>query len=158
MKYLLFSDIHGCLPALEKALDFFEQSHCDMMCIMGDIINYGPRNRIPESISTDWQTRLSPCVATVMRRSIRCCSNSQSWRLTPCWWMVASATSSLMDIYIIRRTCQRDPTMPSSMDILTFGNFLISKCHHCRKVRHLSSASWSIPAVSPSLRGAIRQL
>ena len=50
MKYLLFSDIHGCLPALEKALDFFEQSHCDMMCLMGDIINYGPRNRIPEGI------------------------------------------------------------------------------------------------------------
>lgn len=50
MKYLLFSDIHGCLPALEKALDFFEAQHCDMMCLMGDIINYGPRNRIPEGI------------------------------------------------------------------------------------------------------------
>ena len=50
MKYLLFSDIHGCLPALEKVLDFFEAEHCDMMCIMGDIINYGPRNRIPEGI------------------------------------------------------------------------------------------------------------
>ena len=50
MKYLLFSDIHGCLSALEKVLDFFEAEHCDMMCIMGDIINYGPRNRIPEGI------------------------------------------------------------------------------------------------------------
>ena len=50
MKYLLFSDIHGCLPALEKVLDFFEKEKCDMMCIMGDIINYGPRNRIPEGI------------------------------------------------------------------------------------------------------------
>ena len=50
MKYLLFSDIHGCLPALERALDFFEAQQCDMMCIMGDIINYGPRNRIPEGI------------------------------------------------------------------------------------------------------------
>jgi len=50
MKYLLFSDIHGCLPALEKVLDFFEQEQFDMMLIMGDIINYGPRNRIPEGI------------------------------------------------------------------------------------------------------------
>ena len=50
MKYLLFSDIHGCLPALQRALDFFEAQKCDMMCIMGDIINYGPRNRIPEGI------------------------------------------------------------------------------------------------------------
>ena len=29
MKYLLFSDIHGCLPALEKVLDFFEAEKCD---------------------------------------------------------------------------------------------------------------------------------
>ena len=50
MKYLLFSDIHGCLPALQRALDFFESQKCDMMCILGDIINYGPRNRIPEGI------------------------------------------------------------------------------------------------------------
>ena len=50
MKYLLFSDIHGCLPALQRALDFFEAQKCDMMCILGDIINYGPRNRIPEGI------------------------------------------------------------------------------------------------------------
>lgn len=50
MKYLLISDIHGCLPALVKALDFYEHEKCDMICIMGDIINYGPRNRIPEGI------------------------------------------------------------------------------------------------------------
>lgn len=50
MKYLLLSDIHGCLPALEKALDFFAAQHCDMMCILGDIINYGPRNRLPEGL------------------------------------------------------------------------------------------------------------
>ena len=50
MKYLLFSDIHGCLPTLEKVLDFFAKEKCDMMCIMGDIINYGPRNRIPDGI------------------------------------------------------------------------------------------------------------
>ena len=76
MKYLLFSDIHGCLPALEKALDFFDEQECDMMCIMGDIINYGPRNRIPEGIdrrvswsdSTSSLTKSSPCVATVTPR------------------------------------------------------------------------------------------
>ena len=64
MKYLLFSDIHGCLPALERALDFYEAQKCDMMCIMGDIINYGPATafrrastlRASWSASTVWQT------------------------------------------------------------------------------------------------------
>lgn len=50
MKYLLLSDIHGCLPALEQALTFYEAQHCDMLCVLGDILNYGPRNEIPEGI------------------------------------------------------------------------------------------------------------
>ena len=51
MKYLLVSDIHGSLPALEKVIDFYHQQHCDMMCIMGDILNYGPRNGLPEGLN-----------------------------------------------------------------------------------------------------------
>ena len=50
MKYLLVSDIHGCLPALEKVLDFYDRNRCDMLCILGDILNYGPRNSLPEGL------------------------------------------------------------------------------------------------------------
>lgn len=50
MKYLLVSDIHGCLPALEQVLRFYERERCDMLCLLGDVLNYGPRNRIPEGI------------------------------------------------------------------------------------------------------------
>lgn len=50
MKYLLVSDIHGCLPALERAIHMMEAQKCDMMCILGDILNYGPRNRLPEGL------------------------------------------------------------------------------------------------------------
>lgn len=51
MKYLFVSDIHGCLPTLEKVLQFYDREHCDMICILGDILNYGPRNSIPEGIN-----------------------------------------------------------------------------------------------------------
>lgn len=51
MKYLLISDIHGSLPALERALAFYRQQHCDMLCILGDILNYGPRNTLPEGLN-----------------------------------------------------------------------------------------------------------
>jgi len=50
MKYLVVSDIHGSLPRLEKVLSFFESHHYDMLLILGDITNYGPRNGIPEGI------------------------------------------------------------------------------------------------------------
>ena len=50
MKYLIVSDIHGSLPALERVLDFFHKEHYDMLCILGDIINYGPRNGLPDGL------------------------------------------------------------------------------------------------------------
>lgn len=50
MKYLLVSDIHGCLPTLQRVLEFYDREHYDMLFILGDILNYGPRNRIPEGI------------------------------------------------------------------------------------------------------------
>lgn len=50
MKYFLFSDIHGSLPRLEQALAISEKEHCDMLCLLGDILNYGPRNGVPEGL------------------------------------------------------------------------------------------------------------
>ena len=47
MKYLIVSDIHGSLPALEQVLAFYREQQCGMLCILGDILNYGPRNGIP---------------------------------------------------------------------------------------------------------------
>lgn len=50
MKYLLASDIHGSLPALEKVLTFYKANRCDMLLLLGDILNYGPRNGLPEGL------------------------------------------------------------------------------------------------------------
>lgn len=50
MKILFVSDIHGCLPTLQQVLGFYDREHYDMLCILGDILNYGPRNSIPEGI------------------------------------------------------------------------------------------------------------
>ncbi|MBR1889988.1 MAG: phosphodiesterase [Alloprevotella sp.] len=51
MKYLLASDIHGSLPALEALLARFECEKCDMLCLLGDFLNYGPRNGVPDGLN-----------------------------------------------------------------------------------------------------------
>ena len=51
MKYLIVSDIHGSLPALEQTLDFYRKEKCDMLLILGDVLNYGPRNGLPEGLN-----------------------------------------------------------------------------------------------------------
>ena len=47
----MVSDIHGSLTRLEQVLDFYEKAQCNMLCILGDILNYGPRNGLPEDLN-----------------------------------------------------------------------------------------------------------
>ncbi len=50
MKILIVSDIHGSLPALERVLEVYDAERCDLLCLLGDILNYGPRNGLPEGL------------------------------------------------------------------------------------------------------------
>ncbi|GAA4885884.1 phosphodiesterase [Ferrimonas pelagia] len=45
---LFISDIHGSITALEKALDWKAKLGCKSLVLLGDLLNHGPRNPIPE--------------------------------------------------------------------------------------------------------------
>ena len=47
MKYFLLSDIHGSVTRLDRALAIFDREQCDMLLLLGDALNYGPRNGQP---------------------------------------------------------------------------------------------------------------
>lgn len=51
MKYLIASDIHGSLPALDKILDFYDREAFDQLILLGDLLNYGPRNGLPDGLN-----------------------------------------------------------------------------------------------------------
>lgn len=51
MKYLILSDIHGSELSLKKGLRWFEELNCDTLLLLGDILNYGPRNPLPEGLN-----------------------------------------------------------------------------------------------------------
>jgi uncharacterized protein len=44
----IISDIHGCYPALQKALQHAQQYEPDYYLLLGDVLNHGPRNPVPE--------------------------------------------------------------------------------------------------------------
>lgn len=48
MKLMFASDIHGSLPATERVLELFAQSDARWLVILGDVLNHGPRNALPE--------------------------------------------------------------------------------------------------------------
>lgn len=49
MRYLVISDIHGGAFELERVLEYFDKFSCDFIVLLGDILNHGPRNAVPES-------------------------------------------------------------------------------------------------------------
>ncbi len=67
MKLLFLSDIHGSLPALEAVLDFYDANHYEMLVLLGDILNYGPRNGLcqgldPQAVAERLNARTSHIV------------------------------------------------------------------------------------------------
>ncbi|UJR55147.1 phosphodiesterase [Dickeya zeae] len=48
MKLMFASDLHGSLSATETLLDRFEQSGADWLILLGDFLNHGPRNPLPD--------------------------------------------------------------------------------------------------------------
>jgi len=49
MKLMFASDLHGSLSATEKILELFEQNHADWLILLGDLLNHGPRNALPDA-------------------------------------------------------------------------------------------------------------
>ncbi|OIQ25952.1 phosphodiesterase [uncultured Vibrio sp.] len=48
MELFFASDLHGSLPATQRVLEKFEQSKATTLILLGDVLNHGPRNPVPE--------------------------------------------------------------------------------------------------------------
>ncbi|MCE0492993.1 phosphodiesterase [Vibrio salinus] len=48
MRILIASDLHGSLPATEKVLKAYKELNADHLILLGDLLNHGPRNPIPD--------------------------------------------------------------------------------------------------------------
>ncbi len=59
MRYLVLSDLHGGSEQTKVALSFFSKMHADVLVLLGDLLNHGPRNRLPSTYEP-------PMVATLL--------------------------------------------------------------------------------------------
>lgn len=67
MKFLILSDIHGSAGCLETALASFEKD-CDAIILLGDYLNHGPRNSLPEG----WDTKKTAQILNEHKAKIIC--------------------------------------------------------------------------------------
>ena len=52
MKLMFISDIHGSYADLQQVFDVFQKEKADKLIILGDYLNHGPRNPLPQSYDT----------------------------------------------------------------------------------------------------------
>lgn len=50
MKHLIVSDIHGSIRALDQVLAYYDREGFDQLILLGDLLNYGPRNGVPADL------------------------------------------------------------------------------------------------------------
>lgn len=151
MKYLIVSDIHGCLPALEKVLQFYQAHHFDMLIILGDILNYGPRNGLPEGLNPKGiAEKLNEMAGEIVAIRGNCDSEVDQMLLN---FPILSDYTLIVDngkklflthghIYNEEKRTQMD-MMPFSTDIPIYGNW---------KKRQTASSVTRVPL--PSLKEA----
>lgn len=48
MKYLIATDLHGSAYWAERVLDKFTQTNAEVLVLLGDVYNHGPRNPFPQ--------------------------------------------------------------------------------------------------------------
>lgn len=48
MKYFVATDLHGSAFWAQKIVDKFAQSQADLLVLLGDVYNHGPRNPFPQ--------------------------------------------------------------------------------------------------------------
>ena len=75
MKLMFASDIHGSLPATERVLARFAESGARWLVILGDVLNHGPRNALPDGYAP---ARVAERLNTVADRIIAVRGNCDS--------------------------------------------------------------------------------
>lgn len=131
MKYLIVSDIHGCLPALEQVLQFYHTHHYDMLLILGDILNYGPRNGLPEGLNPKGiAEKLNEMSSDIVAIRGNCDSEVDQMLLNfpilSDYTLVVDEGKSYSSRTVTSTTKNNYPVMdmtPSSTDTLTCGNW-----------------------------------
>lgn len=92
MKLMFASDIHGSRSACEAMLNAYKAEGAERLILLGDLLYHGPRNNLPDEYDPKGVIALLNGVKNELfcvrgnwrrRRSIRWCSSSRSWQITP---------------------------------------------------------------------------
>ncbi|MRS14852.1 phosphodiesterase [Enterobacteriaceae bacterium RIT691] len=149
MKLMFASDIHGSLPATESVLSLFAQSGAKYLVILGDVLNHGPRNALPEGYAP---AQVAERLNTVADRIIAVRGNCDSevdqmllhFPLTAPWQQVVTEARRLFLTHGHLFGPDNLPALTAG-DVLIYGHTHIPVAAFKGDIFHFNPGSVSIP-------------
>lgn len=149
MKLMFASDIHGSLPATERMLARFADSDARWLVILGDILNHGPRNALPEGYApAKVAERLNDVAAQIIAVRGNCDSEVDQMLLdfpiTAPWQQVLLERQRLFLTHGHLFGPQNLPPLATG-DVLVYGHTHIPVAAKQGEIYHFNPGSVSIP-------------
>ncbi|MFJ3455548.1 phosphodiesterase [Scandinavium goeteborgense] len=149
MKLMFASDIHGSLPAAERVLSLFAKSDARYLVILGDVLNHGPRNALPEGYApAEVAERLNTQAERIIAVRGNCDSEVDQMLLhfpiTAPWQQVLTAEQRL---FLTHGHLFGPDNLPSlaAGDVLVYGHTHIPVAERRGDIFHFNPGSVSIP-------------
>ncbi|OSM99007.1 phosphodiesterase [Lonsdalea populi] len=149
MKLMFASDLHGSLAATEKVLEIFEQSEAHWLILLGDFLNHGPRNPLPESYQpAQVAARLNEYASRIIAVRGNCDSEVDqmllNFPITSPWQQVLLPTSRLFLTHgHLYHPDQRPPL--NRGDVLVYGHTHIPQAEQRGEIYCFNPGSISLP-------------
>ncbi|EMM7215510.1 phosphodiesterase [Enterobacter bugandensis] len=149
MKLMFASDIHGSLPATERVLSLFSQSGAQWLVILGDVLNHGPRNALPEGYApAQVAEKLNPFASRIIAVHGNCDSEVDQmllhFPLTAPWQQVLLENSRLFLTHGHLFGPDNLPALTAG-DVLVYGHTHIPVAEKRGEIYHFNPGSVSIP-------------
>ncbi|MCL6744772.1 phosphodiesterase [Kosakonia sp. R1.Fl] len=149
MKLMFASDIHGSLPATERVLERFAQSDARWLVILGDVLNHGPRNALPEGYApAQVADRLNEQASRIIAVRGNCDSEVDQMLLkfpiTAPWQQVLLPECRLFLTHGHLFSPDDEPSLAAG-DVLVYGHTHIPVAEKRGDIFHFNPGSVSIP-------------
>ncbi|WP_253383157.1 phosphodiesterase [unidentified bacterial endosymbiont] len=149
MKLMFASDIHGSLLATERILALFAESEAQWLVLLGDVLNHGPRNALPEGYNP---AQVAETLNQYASRIIAVRGNCDSevdqmllhFPLTAPWQQVLLKNCRL---FLTHGHLYGPDTLPAlaAGDVLVYGHTHIPVAEKRGEIYHVNPGSVSIP-------------
>lgn len=149
MKLMFASDIHGSLPATERVLERFAQSGARWLIILGDVLNHGPRNALPEGYAPgEVAERLNSVAERIVAVRGNCDSEVDQMLLR--FPMTAPWQQVLLDnqrLFLTHGHLFGPDSLPAlrASDVLVYGHTHLPVAEKKGDIYHFNPGSVSIP-------------